>query len=539
MAVDLERALDALDLAVAHAATFVDDQAIEPFAQKAVWARRRLGFLGETVVVALAGGTGVGKSSLLNAVAGEPVAPVGTMRPTTSTPLAWIPATPEPGLVRLLDELDVESRVGHEHDSALAILDLPDFDSLEEDHRARVEALLPRVDAVVWVVDPEKYNDRMLHGDYLRPLAGYQEQFLFVLNQIDRLTPDDVPVVVDDFAESLRSDGIDEPQIVAVAAAPFGEPPFGVEELTGRFAERFRAKQTAIGKLLADIRQLGRELADLTGVEPGVGVGFDEQWTRARTDATRSLIELVAGPETVRAAEHAGSMTARRHASGPIGRAVAGLRRSAVARAVGVEQESRIVDEHARHWAERPGLDAAVGSLSAAITDLSFAAGGSFGAGIRQSFGGERVEREVRGSVEAALAAEPPAIVPEPKRWWTAVSAIQWILAAVVLAAVVWGWASPDLLRRGSWPWPVVVGLAAAAVALGLARFAAWSGRRAGLAAVVEYRERFGRVLAEAIDRRLGRELRSKFRERAELGGALAELAIETEQARTRQAGSA
>ena len=50
----------------------------------------------------------------------------------------------------------------------VAVLDLPDMDSVERTHRERVEELLPRVDAVAWVTDPEKYHDAVLHDDFLR-----------------------------------------------------------------------------------------------------------------------------------------------------------------------------------------------------------------------------------------------------------------------------------------------------------------------------------------------------------------------------------
>ena len=45
---------------------------------------QRSGFEGNTYVIALAGGTGVGKSSLLNALAESHVTEVRAIRPTTS-----------------------------------------------------------------------------------------------------------------------------------------------------------------------------------------------------------------------------------------------------------------------------------------------------------------------------------------------------------------------------------------------------------------------------------------------------------------------
>ena len=53
MAVDLTEALEALDLAVARAAGVVGDEAVLPYAAVSLNARRRTGFLGNTVVIAL------------------------------------------------------------------------------------------------------------------------------------------------------------------------------------------------------------------------------------------------------------------------------------------------------------------------------------------------------------------------------------------------------------------------------------------------------------------------------------------------------
>src|SRR5690606_41369104 len=47
--------------------------------------------------------------------------------------------------------------------SGLVLLDLPDFDSVERGYAAEVERLLRMVDVVVWVVDPQKYADHVLH----------------------------------------------------------------------------------------------------------------------------------------------------------------------------------------------------------------------------------------------------------------------------------------------------------------------------------------------------------------------------------------
>ena len=69
---------------------------------------RRVGFPGDAYVLALVGGTGVGKSSLLNALAGGVVSPASARRPTTSEPVAWVPATEREHLTPLLEWLGVD-----------------------------------------------------------------------------------------------------------------------------------------------------------------------------------------------------------------------------------------------------------------------------------------------------------------------------------------------------------------------------------------------------------------------------------------------
>ncbi|TME63052.1 MAG: hypothetical protein E6I54_07805, partial [Chloroflexi bacterium] len=173
-------------------------------------ARQRLGFEGSAYVLALVGGTGVGKSSLLNALAGGVVSPAGARRPTTGTALAWVAESARDETAPLLRWLDV--REVREHaDGAfadVAILDLPDVDSTTPEHRARVDELLPRVDAVVWVADPEKYRDAVLHDAYLRRWGPRLARQLVVLNKADRVGAD-AERLREHLIASLRAEGLD------------------------------------------------------------------------------------------------------------------------------------------------------------------------------------------------------------------------------------------------------------------------------------------------------------------------------------------
>ena len=68
----------------------------------------RLGFPADAYVVALVGGTGVGKSSLVNAARRRRrSARASVRRPTTAAPVAWVPAGSAAELEPLLDWLGV------------------------------------------------------------------------------------------------------------------------------------------------------------------------------------------------------------------------------------------------------------------------------------------------------------------------------------------------------------------------------------------------------------------------------------------------
>lgn len=284
---DLLAAVDAFDRVIAAARELVDPEVLDPIAVTVRRVRDRAGYLGETLVAAVAGGTGSGKSSLINALAGEEVARSGGMRPTTGEPLGWIPANPEPGLVRLLDDLGVGERVGQDLLPWLALLDLPDTDSVVVDHRHTVEALLPRVDLVLWVIDPEKYQDRALHSRYIEPLAAYHRQFVFVLNQIDRLEPDTIERMVSDLRQTLVADGVPDPTIVCVAADPAVGPPIGIDDLVGVLEAKADVKEVVYAKLATDLREAAKDLTSLPDFSGGVG--FEPSWTEARDEAARLL----------------------------------------------------------------------------------------------------------------------------------------------------------------------------------------------------------------------------------------------------------
>ena len=108
-------------------------------------------------VIGMLGGTGAGKSSLVNALSGGEIVTAGVRRPTTNEACAVLPRGREPQ--ELLGWLGIGRRV--EAPEALpgdtVLVDLPDIDSVEASHAEITDRLASRVDALVVVDNPQKY----------------------------------------------------------------------------------------------------------------------------------------------------------------------------------------------------------------------------------------------------------------------------------------------------------------------------------------------------------------------------------------------
>ncbi len=265
---DLTPALDLLDLAIASSEGLASETDRDEAAALSAAARRRRDYLSGTIVVAIAGGTGSGKSSLLNALAGREVASTSVLRPHTDKPLAWIPAN-DAAVSSMMAPLGIDVIVEHDDGHGLAIVDLPDLDSVNPDHRLLVEETLPLLDAAIWIFDPVKYHDPSIHGDFLAEMTEYESVFIFVLNKVDRLDEAEVEAVEAHLGGILRLDGFSDPEVLPVAAAPSEGEPIGIETLRAVLERAFVLKRADRLKLVADILRAGRRLATDANVWTG------------------------------------------------------------------------------------------------------------------------------------------------------------------------------------------------------------------------------------------------------------------------------
>ncbi|NUK01320.1 GTPase [Streptomyces lunaelactis] len=266
-------------------------------------ARQRLS--SRHTVVAIAGATGSGKSTLFNALAQVPISETGLRRPTTSAPIA---CTWSEGAAGLLDRLAIPPRLrrrplagGDEELSGLVLVDLPDHDSALVRHREQVDRVLALVDAVIWVVDPEKYADAALHERYLRPLAGHAEITFVVLNQVDRLPGEAADQVLDDLRRLLDEDGMalgehGEPGATVLAlSALTGDGVGELRELIGTFVQE---RDAAARRLSADVDAAAAKLRPVYLAAGRTGLG-----ERSRDDFSARLAEAVGAKAAGEAAE--------------------------------------------------------------------------------------------------------------------------------------------------------------------------------------------------------------------------------------------
>ncbi len=217
----------------------------------------RLALSRDHTVVALAGATGSGKSSLFNALTGMEASTVGVRRPTTGVAHACL--WDEEGTGPLLDWLGIpvdrrfRRTTGSDDDPKLAglvLLDLPDFDSIQAAHRIEVDRLLRLVDLVVWVTDPQKYADQVIHEQYLRTFHRHADSTVVVLNQADRLSTADMRRCLLDLTGLLAKDGLPSIPVFAVSAVG-GSPGIGV--LRGALRDTVSRRIVALQRLSADV----------------------------------------------------------------------------------------------------------------------------------------------------------------------------------------------------------------------------------------------------------------------------------------------
>ena len=279
----------------------------------------------EHTVIGFFGATGSGKSTLFNAIAGQNIALSAPTRPTTSTVQAAI--WEAEGSEELLDWLGIDKRVypqtqalaaegdtteSNEADGnnkasgnaaapnavtepapglfnrirraiggrgemltragGLILLDMPDFDSVTTTNRDLAARMMRYVDVLVWVVDPQKYADAVIHRDFMVPLAASGAQALCVLNQADKLAPAEVPAVLASLTRLLQAEGT-EAHLLAAPIAVSARTGEGVDVLRDLLAQVAAAKSLSLQRTDAQLHATASQLRTYAGGEGTVLAG--------------------------------------------------------------------------------------------------------------------------------------------------------------------------------------------------------------------------------------------------------------------------
>ena len=184
----LER-LTRLEAVLSDAAPPLPPGRASQLCREAVALGRSFAHLDDMVVVGIAGGTGVGKSTLINALAGDRITADGARRPTSDRIVVYQHRASAFATRLPREVLPVEER---RHDSddlrRVVILDLPDPDSIREQHRRMLDLVLPQTDLLLMVTDPSKYGDRTFH-DLVASTLHAAENKCIVFNKIDLIEP--------------------------------------------------------------------------------------------------------------------------------------------------------------------------------------------------------------------------------------------------------------------------------------------------------------------------------------------------------------
>ncbi len=407
--------------------------------------------LGEQTVVALAGATGSGKSSLFNAIAEAQLAEQGTRRPTTSQTLAlsFGPSNPE-----LLDWLDIKRRnevpAKDERLTNLILLDLPDHDSTESDHRDEVDRLVKVVDQFVWVVDPQKYADAAIHERYLRPLAEHRDVITVVLNQSDRLPPQQLAACLRDLRTLLDDDGLADVPLLATSALT-GQ---GVAELRDRLANLAQRKSAAAARLTADLAGMAQEFDDQTA---GGQVGSASE---ASVSALTESLSLAAGVPTVTDAVAKAMVRRGSLATGwPLVKWLAGLKPDPLKRLrIGQSRNNKQLPGSVPERTSLPRRgDVAASRLKTGLRQLSIELGEGMPTAWRQGVDDaiHSNEHSLPDTLDRAIVATDLGTERVPI-WWQLLRVLQWLLILTGAVGLIWLLASFILIYVGMPPLPSV-----------------------------------------------------------------------------------
>jgi GTP-binding protein EngB required for normal cell division len=402
-------------------------------------AGQRLMLSSNHTVISLAGGTGSGKSSLFNQLAGADFSTVGVTRPVTRDAHACVWGVAGSG--PLMEWLGVPRRYRYARSSALGygeqslaglvLLDLPDHDSVLGHATDLVDNLVGLSDLMIWVLDPQKYADAAVHRRFLVPLAGHSEVIAVVLNQSDLLTASQIEDCVQDLRRLLDSEGLHDAQIL-VTSAKTGD---GIEELRKLLVSTVSARKATVARIAADVDMLVSQFEPYGAVE---GADSDSPDETLPTGTTRDLVTAFAAAAGVGgigdALRSARELRALDYVGWPVSWLVERLSSRDPIRKIRL----------GKIWADLRGVTAGPAGMQQAEIDNALTQVADERVPALPKPWSRTVRTAVRSRAEdipAAVGAEIGAALPADAavdRWWRTIGVVQGLLLGCVLVGVAW-----------------------------------------------------------------------------------------------------
>jgi GTP-binding protein EngB required for normal cell division len=438
--VNLVDHLRALSEAVELCEGRVDPAVLDDARRVVDQADRRLAISGSATVVALAGATGSGKSSIFNVLSGTTLATVGVRRPTTAHAMAC--SWGEESAEDLLDWLQIPRRHALEADPSMAaaldglvLLDLPDHDSTEVDHRMEVDRLVQLVDMLVWVVDPQKYADAAIHDRYLKPLAQHADVMMIILNQVDKLSMSQREQCLKDLRRLLTSEGLAKVPVMAVSAVT-GE---GIDGLRETLAKQVAEKQAAALRLAADVSVAAAKLSEASGTTKVTAL------TQSSLNQLTTQVAIAAGvPVVTEAVGKAWRLRGGLATGWPVLAWVAKFKPDPLRRLhldrLGVGRRRPEIDPSG---VGRTSLPATSGVQKARVDTAVRTLADQAAQGLTRGWADE-IKRAARSAEDALPDRVDRAIattdldLAKHRRWWQLIRVLQWLLVAAVIVGLGW-----------------------------------------------------------------------------------------------------
>ena len=270
------------------------------------------------LVVLLCGPTAVGKSTLINTLAGAEISRPG-LGATTSAAVIYLHEDDNPERLfeygREIGQLAraPQTVVRHRRGELLhkVLIDTPDIDSVVRDHREITGALVHAADLVLFVTTPERYKD-MQAAQWVEEQSA-QRAMAFVLNKWDRacvgLQWENRGLVEQDFRRVLAGNGFQDSRIFKISCVPADGNGGSENELPALRDWLARGLDRSASAAIQDRRRVmawGRLAAAVAkNIPPPIG---EEPWAKEAFEAFAGVRQQALAPIGAAAAEVASAL---------------------------------------------------------------------------------------------------------------------------------------------------------------------------------------------------------------------------------------